>query len=173
MLYNRLTKRRVARMEVAAFWIGLAAVLVAGIWRKKHAEQVRQETLRLLIQKDGTLSPDVLKELLNPKPPEWNPQTLALMGMKKWEPGESRRIMRLWGSILMIAGPGVGCAIAAIGLTRALGFNTEMSAGDSASLIAAGIGLTIVLVLLGLALYYASGFLRAGPEGEAGSRRNI
>lgn len=160
-------------MAVAAFWIGLAAVLVAGSWRKKNAEQIRHETLRLLLQKEGTLSPDMLKELLNPKPPEWHEQTLALLGVKKREPGDGRRQMRVWGTILMIAGPGVGCAIAAVGLTRTFGFNTEISAGDSSTSIAVGIGLTIVLVLLGLALSYASRFLTAGPEGEGGSRRNI
>lgn len=160
-------------MEVAAFWIGLAAVLVAWNWRKKNAEQIRHETLRLMIQKDGSLSPDVLKELLDPKPPQWNPQTLAMMGYKKWEPGESRRHMRVWGTILTIGGPGVGSVLVAIGLTRVLGFNTEMSAGDSSFSIALGLGLTLVLVLFGIALTYASRFLPKGPEGEGGSRRNV
>src|SRR5262249_42935547 len=111
-------------MAVAAFWIALAAVLVAGSWRKKNAEQMRHETLRMIIQKEGTVNPDVMQELLHPKPPEWNPQTAAMLGMKKWEPGESRRHMRVWGTILMIVGPGLGCVLVAIGLTRVFGWNT-------------------------------------------------
>lgn len=159
-------------MGVAAFWIALAAVLVAGNWRKKNAEQMRHETVRVLIQKDGTLDPQVLKELLNPPPPQWSPEMLALMGVKKRQPGETRRDMRVWGIILMIAGPGFGLALAAIGLTRVLGFNAQISMGDSSNFIAAGIATAIVFLLTGLALFYVSRFFSEAPEGEGGSRRN-
>src|SRR5215813_13869318 len=99
-------------MATAAFWIAIAAVLVAHSWKMKNTEQMKHETVRLLIQKDGVVNADMVKELLNPKPPEWNPQTAAWLGIKKWEPGESRRHMRVWGIIFMIAGPGIGCAFA-------------------------------------------------------------
>ena len=158
-------------MATAAFWIAIAAVLVARSWKMKNTEQMKHETVRLLIQKDGAVNADMVKELLNPKAPEWNPQTAAMLGIKKWEPGESRRHMRVWGIIFMIAGPGIGCAFAVIGLTRVFGFNTEISAGDSASFIALGISLVIVFVLLGIALSYASGFLPKGPEGPDQSKR--
>jgi hypothetical protein len=157
-------------MATAAFWIALAAVLIAGFWRKKSTEQMKHETVRLLIQKDGTVDPDMVKELLNPTPPEWRPETRILLGVKRWEPGESRRHMRIWGLILMVAGPGVGVLLAAIGLTRPLGFNNEITAGDSSTLIAVGIGMTIAVVLLGVALYCASQFLPKGPKGEGEGR---
>jgi len=158
-------------IAAAAFWIALAAVLIARSWKMKHVEQMKHETIRLLIQKEGTLNPDMVKELLNPKPAEWNPQTAAMLGLKKWEPGESRRHMRVWGIIFMIAGPGIGSVFVTIGLTRVFGFNTEMSAGDSSALISVGISLVIAFLLLGIALTYASGFLPKGPEGPAENKR--
>ena len=57
-------------MATAAFWIALAAVLIARFWRKKSADQMKHETVRLLIQKNETVDPEMVKELLNPTPPQ-------------------------------------------------------------------------------------------------------
>jgi len=162
-------------MATSAFWIALAAVFIASFWRKKNTEQMKHETVRLLIQKDGTVDPDMVKELLNPTPPpppQWSPEVAAMFGLRKREPGESRRYMRVSGAILMIAGPGVGAMFAAIGLTRTFGItdNNDITAGESSLLIAMGIGVTVALVLLGVALYTASQFLSKGPKEEGESR---
>src|SRR5262245_53997549 len=157
-------------MATAAFWIALAAVLIASFWRKKNVEQMKHETVRMLIQKEGTVDPGMVKELLNPTPPQFNPEVYAMFGLRKREPGESRRHMRIAGLVLMLSGPGVGAMLAALGLTRTLGFNNDMSASDSSLLIALGIGVTIALILLGVALYSASEFLPKGPKEEGESR---
>jgi hypothetical protein len=62
----------VLKMGVAAFWIALAAVLIGGQWHKKMKEQMRHETVRLLIEKGEPLDQGQVRELLYPKPP-WTP----------------------------------------------------------------------------------------------------
>ena len=51
-------------MAVTAFWIALAAVLIAGSWRKKAVEQMRHETVRLLIQQGRDLNEEEVRNLI-------------------------------------------------------------------------------------------------------------
>jgi RNA polymerase sigma factor (sigma-70 family) len=48
-------------MATAAFWIALAAFLIAGIWGSKHVESMRHETIRVLIQGDVMAFNEVVK----------------------------------------------------------------------------------------------------------------
>jgi hypothetical protein len=139
-------------MAVAAFWIALAAVLVAGSWKRKNLEQMRHETLRALIEKGGDVDPQTMKDLLHP------PQAPQPAGhaWHRQQPGDGRRVARILGTILMIIGPGVGALVASVGVARALGFTTSIAPGDATVVIALGIGLAIVLELLGVALLVAS-----------------
>jgi hypothetical protein len=52
----------------AAFWIALAAVLIAASFNKVRREQVKQDTLLRLIEKTGQLDEAQVK-LLFPAPP--------------------------------------------------------------------------------------------------------
>ena len=60
-------------MAAAAFWIALAIVLVANSWRSARVESLRHETLRRLIEKNGTLDAATLKDLLYPPHPPHPP----------------------------------------------------------------------------------------------------
>ena len=91
-------------MEIgaAAFWIFLAAIIVAGIWRKKHSEAVRHETVRLIIEKNQKIDEAQLKELLNPTPeppPEWL--------IHKAKVGTGYRVLRISGTIVMFLALGL------------------------------------------------------------------
>ncbi len=92
-------------LGAAAFWIFLAAIIVAGIWRKKHSEAVRHETVRLLIEKNQKLEDAQLKELLNPTPPP-TPEWL----IPKHKPGEGYRVLRIFGTILIFIALGLTIA---------------------------------------------------------------
>ena len=55
----------------AAFWIALAAVLVAGGWWKSRSEAQKHETIRRIIEKTGQVDESKLKELFEPPLPDW------------------------------------------------------------------------------------------------------
>jgi hypothetical protein len=142
-------------MAVAAFWIALAAVLIAGSWRSKLTEQMRHDTARLLIEKDGGLAEQQLKDLLNPpvRPlPEGHPWA------RKPEPGTGRKVLRVIGTILSASSIGVGGMVAGISYV-----NNEVRAEDSAIL---GLSVGVCMLLVGLGLFLASGFLARSPTSE-------
>jgi hypothetical protein len=51
-------------MEVVAFWVAVAAVLVAGGWVKSRSEAQKHATLRTIIEKTGTVDEEQLRVLL-------------------------------------------------------------------------------------------------------------
>jgi hypothetical protein len=141
-------------MAVAAFWIALAAVLIAGSWRSKLTEQMRHDTARLLIEKDGELAEQQLKDLLNPpvRPlPEGHPWA------RKPEPGTGRKVLRIIGTILIVSSIGVG------GMVAGIGYVNEFRAEESAIL---GLSVGGCMLLVGLGLFLASGFLARSPTPE-------
>jgi len=140
-------------MAAAAFWIALAAVLVANSWRSQRVESLRHETLRLLIQRDGKLDPAQLKDLLYPPHPPLPPGH----PWAKRRPGEGYRVLRVFGTILMSAAFGVGALVAGIGIAQ----------GEQ-NTIAAGIGAAVFVFLLGAGLFSASRFV-APPESQSGT----
>src|SRR5690348_7536483 len=83
-------------MEVAAFWIGLAAVLIAGGWYKSRTEAQKHQTFRTIVEKTGTVDEAQLK-LLFPAQGRYAGQ---------WVPGAGYRALRVGGAILMIVGAG-------------------------------------------------------------------
>lgn len=133
-------------MAVAAFWIALAAVLIAGSWRKKSIEQMRHETVRQLILRDGEIDADKLKELLDPPRPPPLPE--GHPWLRKPELGHAYRVFRVFGSILMIGSVGFGAVAYAI-------------AAAEAPTIAVVVGASVVLVtlLLGVGFFLASRFV--------------
>ena len=50
-------------MEVVAFWIALAAVLIAGGWVKSRNEAEKHATLRTIIDKSGTVDEAQIRAL--------------------------------------------------------------------------------------------------------------
>jgi hypothetical protein len=157
----------IKHMGAVVFWIAVAAVLVAGNWRKKNIEGMRHETLRMLIQKEAGLNPAQVNELLNPPPP---PLSEGHPWARRRDPAERVRNMRIAATLLVIAGPGVGGLIASLGLAHVLGFAVERQPGDSSVLIALGIGVAVCLVLLGVALFVAARYVRPAPNAIDGTR---
>ena len=128
----------------AAFWIFLAAIIVAGSWRKKHSEAVRHETVRFIIEKNQKLDEAQLKELLNPTPlppPEWL--------IHKTKVGTGYRILRVSGTILMFM---------AFGLFLMACWRGMILGIDEKSVLGIATGIPLV-AMLGAGLFVASRFV--------------
>jgi hypothetical protein len=130
-------------MGVAAFWIALAAVIIASHWRKKMKEQMRHETVRLLIEKGEPLEQEQLRELLNPAPP-------PLPANHPWlrRAPSAYKQCRVVGTILMIAAPGVAAMVGGIGYSQAL---------PQALWVAASVG--VCMFMTGFAFFFVSRFV--------------
>ena len=136
-------------LGTAAFWIFLAAIIVAGIWRKKHSEAVRHETVRLLIEKNQKLEDAQLKELLNPTPPP-TPEWL----IPKHKPGEGYRVLRISGTILIFIALGLIIACVWRGMILGIGDRSVLE-------LATGIP---IIAMLGAGLFAASRFVAKPPS---------
>jgi hypothetical protein len=136
----------VRNMALTAFWIALAAVLIANRWRHKHLEAMRHETIRLLLQTKGDIELAEVKALLNPP----RPPPPALPPGHPWarfRPDARYKAMRSGGSILMFAALGLGALIAGIGIAR-----------DQPLVVPAAVGAAVFVFLLGAGLFFASRF---------------
>jgi len=124
----------------AAFWVFVAAVAIAGIWREVVFRRESETTLRLAIEKGQTLDPAVVEKLLKPR-------------SKRGPEG------------LLVAG-GLNVA-AGIGLP-VLGYLLEASGNGRAFYPLLGVG--ILTFLIGVAFILLSGLLRTRRgNGESGS----
>jgi hypothetical protein len=133
-------------MALTAFWIALAAVLIASHWRNKHTEAMRHETIRLLLQTKGDVALAEIKELLHPPRPL--PASLPpCYPCVTYPPPGRYKAMRTGGSILMIASLGVGAMIGGIGVAQ----NQPQS-------IVAAIGVALCIFLIGAGVFFASRF---------------
>jgi len=143
-------------MEVAAFWIFLAAIIVAAEWRKKHIEAARYETMRLIIEKNQNLDAEQLKELLSPystPSPFLVSQLLQKSG--QWS-GNAYKGLRMFGTIIMFVA--LGLAIAGIWMGSILGIHDR-------SVVDIGVAIPIV-ALVGAGLFFASRFVTKPPSDE-------
>ena len=52
----------------SGFWIFMAAIVVAGIWKEQREKAEKHETLRRIVEKTGTLDEAKLKELFSELP---------------------------------------------------------------------------------------------------------
>lgn len=144
-------------MGVAAFWLALAAVIIAGSWRKKMKEQMRHETVRLLIEKGEPLDQEQLRELLNPTPP---PLPAHHPWLRRHEAPSGFKQFRMVGTILMIAAPGLAAMIAGIGFSE-----------GTPRTVAAALGVGVFVFLLGVAFFFVSRFVASTGKPEHESDR--
>jgi hypothetical protein len=133
----------------AAFWFFVAAAVVGGIWKKKHSEALRHETVRLLIEKGQKIDEAQMKELLNPTPTP-SPWT---MPQPKNEVGKAYWSLRVFGTIILFIAVGLGIMCLWRGLM--LGFH-DMSVVDI------GTGVPMVAVI-GAGLFFSSRFVPKPP----------
>lgn len=138
-------------IDVAAFWLAIAAVIVAWTWRRRHTEALRHETLRVMIQKNEVIDEKLLSEILNPPAPDDEWRHVA-------KPGSAYRVFRFLGTLIMIASPGVG-----IITVLATYFEEGVIEGDI--LAPVGFGAGMVTLIAGLAFFVAARFLEK-PQGD-------
>jgi hypothetical protein len=144
-------------MEVAAFWIGLAAVIVAFRWFRSRMEAQKHQTFRTIVEKTGTVDEAQLRLLIAPKP---------------WESGrgDSYRFLRGLGAILIFVGGG-GLLFGGILLLGVI-FAPSPAGNDGPGIF---MSLGFAALVLGAGVFYSSRFAEK-PAGEnerpgAGSAR--
>jgi len=104
-------------LGAAAFWIALAAVLIAGGYNKFRREKLKQETLLKIIERTGQLDEAQVK-LLFPPPPAYSPHERPWWAAPP-DPFAGRRALRVGGLIVMAVAAGLA-VLAAFVARRAL-----------------------------------------------------
>jgi hypothetical protein len=136
-------------MGAAAFWIALGAVLIAGGWFRTRKLALRHETLRLIVEKTGTVDEAQLRELLNPTPPPLPPHWFAPPRRP-----EGYRVLRVFGTITMFGG--LGTAL----------FSAILTLGGARIEAPAAFGIAALITSIGAGLFFASRFVRPPQEVE-------
>jgi hypothetical protein len=137
----------VISIGAAAFWIAVAAVLIAGSWSNVRRAQIKQEALLRLIEKTGTIDEAQVKLLFpppGPLPPHWFQPPDRLAG---------QRALRVGGTILLAIAAGL-----AVFFTILLNFG---SVAQQAAAIP-GFGAASLVACIGLGLLVGSRFA-TGP----------
>ncbi len=138
-------------LGAVAFWIFVAAVVVAGIWKKKHSEAMRHETVRFLIEKNQKLDEAQLAKLLNPEPPDW-----AKYHFNPGKPGDGYRVLRIFGTMVLFVA--LGLLIVCIWRGMMLGIHHK-------SVIEIATAVPIIATI-GIGLFVASRFVPRPPPDE-------
>jgi hypothetical protein len=81
-------------LGVVAFWLAVAAVLIAGGWFKSRSEAQKHATLRAIIEKNGTADEAQVRALFGP--PSAQPV-----------PGDFFALLRVIGTIVMCTAVGL------------------------------------------------------------------
>jgi uncharacterized membrane protein YraQ (UPF0718 family) len=140
-------------LGVAAFWLFIAACVVAGIWRQKNSEAIRHETLRQLIAKEQKLDEAQIEKLLNPTHGSgW----AAFQEHSHMAPGSGYRTLRIFGSITIFLSFGLAIAAAWIRF-----FRGQINEDVAGAVIAASI-----LIMIGIGLFFSSRFAPKPPKDE-------
>lgn len=132
-------------LGAAAFWIALAAVLIAGGWHKLRREQLKQETLLRLIERTGTLDEAQVKALFPPPPATPWPPAWHL----KSDPNEGKLVLRGFGVVITFIAVGV-----AVLFTVMLNFGTPPQQAAAVP----GLGAAGLVACIGLGFLVASKF---------------
>lgn len=138
-------------LGAVAFWIFLAAAIVAGVWKGKHVEGMRHETVRLLIEKNQKVDEAQLAKILNPDPPAW-------MGMQPGKPGDAYRVLRIIGTLMLFL---------ALGLLFVCVWRGMMLGMEDKSVLGIATGIPI-MAMLGAGLFVASRFVAPPRDGNEG-----
>jgi hypothetical protein len=88
-------------LGAAAFWISLAAVLIASGWFKSRSEAQKHETLRRIIDKTGSVDQARLAELFGCAAPPSGWTNPELWKMPVSPPGQNRKNARITGAVVL------------------------------------------------------------------------
>jgi hypothetical protein len=113
-------------MELVAFWIAVAGVLIAGGWFKTRSEAQKYATLRTIIEKTGNVDEEQLRSLLgSPTRPS--------------RPGDLFAFLRIVGTIAMCVAVGLIAFFTPLWL-KGIENDAEVGVAFGAVLGAAGVG---------------------------------
>jgi hypothetical protein len=140
-------------LGVAAFWLFIAACVVAGIWRQKNSEAIRHETLRQLIAKEQKLDEEQIEKLLNPpRGSGWG----AFQEHSHMAPGSGYRTLRIFGSITIFLSFGLAVAAAWMGFLHGQ-INNDVEGAITAA---------VILISIGIGLFFSARFAPKPPKDE-------
>lgn len=141
----------IVNLGPAAFWIMVAAIVIAGDWLRVRREALRHETLQRIIEKTGHLEEAQLKALFQPPTPGW---------FREPSPGAGYRALRVLGTIVISVALGLTVLFCILWLTGPARHDNAMVGFASASLIA----------MVGIGLFFASRFLPPPAQSDRGDR---
>jgi hypothetical protein len=131
-----------------AFWIFIAAVVVASIWSSARQKAEKHETLRRIVEKTGTIDEVKLKELFS-EPSEES------------KPGYGYRVARVIGTITFFIGAGIATfALIAVALGKAFGATAMFN--DVTGWVA-GFSISAGIAMLGVGIFFSSRFCEPPP----------
>jgi hypothetical protein len=135
----------VISLGAAAFWIALAAWLIAGQIQRTRREHQRHETLLRMIERTGKLDEEQIKLICPPPaplPPHW---------FARPEPPDGRRALKIFGTIALSLAVGLAVFFA---IWQEWG--TEAQRADAV----VGFAWAALIACLGVGLLIASRFVR-------------
>jgi hypothetical protein len=141
-------------LGAAAFWISLAAVLIAGGWFKSRSEAQKHETLRRIVERTGTINEAQLRELFSPPafhwadPKIWNPPPPP--------PGNNYKALRVLGTIALAIAGGLAILFAILG-------NGGVNMLKETVI---GFGIAGLIAAFGVGLFAASSFVQRPPAND-------
>lgn len=141
----------IANVGPAAFWIMIAAVVVAGDWLRVRREALKHETLRQIIEKTGRIDEAQLRALFQPPTPGWFREPGA---------GAGYRALRVLGTVVISIALGLTVFFSILWLS-------SPARHDSALI---GFATTSVIALTGIGLFVASRFMPPPPRSDRGDR---
>ena len=154
------TTMPIISLGAAAFWIALAAVLIAGSWFKSRREALKHDTLLRLVEKTGRIDEEQLKILFPP------PVAHPLPPHHPWlrppaPPGSQRAGMRIVGTVALSVG---------IGLALFFAIVFRLGTVDMRENAIWGLGWAALFACIGVGLLAAGQFFPAANPGERGDR---
>jgi hypothetical protein len=143
----------------AAFWIALAAVLIAGGWFKMRREAIKQDTLLRLIERTGQLDEAQVKALFPPPPP------LPPHWFRPPNPTPDGRIpLKVFGTIALAV---------AVGLTVFFTIFANFGAGWQQAEAVSGFAAASLVACIGIGLFVAARFVRPPPKEQGNDGENV
>jgi hypothetical protein len=128
----------------SGFWIFIAAIVVAGIWKETREKAEKHETLRRIVEKTGTLDEAKLKELFSEP------------ASKESKPGSGYRAARVAGTIVLFAGGAMATFILiALALAKVFGATRLL---DDITGLTAMLGISAGIAMLGVGIFLSSRF---------------
>jgi hypothetical protein len=127
-------------MGAAAFWIGLAAFLIAAMYFRSRSETTKHETLRQIVEKTGQVDERQLKALFEPPPNAFT---------RVPPPGGGYRALRIFGLLLLFIAAGLLIFFTILGWSTA----------QSWKVAAVGYGAASLVALVGAGLSFTARFL--------------